>query len=91
MLPNSSKILNKRLSQLCEAVKRIYASQFYQEPKSMMKISSHRQDEEKNLEMINNSQKLSELSLGEIITEKSSLIEQIENFCNDQKLKNNEK
>ena len=47
MLPNSSKILNQRLSQLCEAVKRIYASQFYQEPKSMMKISSHRQDEEK--------------------------------------------
>tara|TARA_B100000886_G_scaffold305661_1_gene237551 strand:- start:49813 stop:50832 length:1020 start_codon:yes stop_codon:yes gene_type:complete len=41
--------------------------------------------EEKNLEMINNSQKLSKLLLGEIITEKSSLIEKIENFCNDQK------
>ena len=38
--------------------------------------------------MINNSQKLSELSLGEIITEKSSLIEQIENFAMIKKILN---
>ncbi|MAJ45434.1 MAG: hypothetical protein CMF96_11920 [Candidatus Marinimicrobia bacterium] len=47
MLPNSSSIEKERLSQLCEAVKRVYASQFFQEPKSIMDISSHRHDEEK--------------------------------------------
>ena len=47
MLPNSSSIEKERLSQLCEAVKRVYASQFFQEPKSIMDISTHRHDEEK--------------------------------------------
>ena len=41
--------------------------------------------EKRNLEMKNNSQKLSRLSLGEMITEKSLLIRQIENYCNDKK------
>ncbi|MBC8197025.1 MAG: hypothetical protein H8E60_03970 [Candidatus Marinimicrobia bacterium] len=47
MLPNSSNIEKDRLSQLCEAVKRVYASLFFQEPKSIMDISTHRHDEEK--------------------------------------------
>ena len=47
MLPNNSKILKTRLSQLCEAIKRIYASTFFQDPKSVMHTSSSRQEEEK--------------------------------------------
>ena len=47
MLPNSSDIEKERISQLCEAVKRVYASLFFQEPKSIMDISTHRHDEEK--------------------------------------------
>ena len=47
MLSNSSTIEKERLSQLCESVKRVYASQFFQEPKSIMDISTHRHDEEK--------------------------------------------
>ena len=40
--------------------------------------------EKDNLEMLNNSRVLSKLSLGEIISEKSSFITQIEDYCNDQ-------
>ncbi len=47
MLPNSDPSDKERLSQLCEAVKRVYASMFFQEPKSLMDISTHRHDEEK--------------------------------------------
>ena len=47
MLPNSAQFEKERLSQLCEAVKRVYASMFFQEPKSLMDISTHRHDEEK--------------------------------------------
>ena len=39
--------------------------------------------ESENLEMLNNSRILSELSLGEKISEKSSFIRQIEDYCND--------
>lgn len=47
MLPNSAQSEKERLSHLCEAVKRVYASMFFQEPKSLMDISTHRHDEEK--------------------------------------------
>ncbi len=47
MLPNSSKEFNERFNQLSEAIKRIYASTFYKEPKSLMDSVSHRLEEEK--------------------------------------------
>ena len=47
MLPNNSKNLKTRLSHLCEAIKRVYASTFFQDPKSVMHTSSSRQEEEK--------------------------------------------
>jgi len=47
MIPNSSKSIQERLSQLCEAVKRIYASTFFQGPKAIMDTIIHRQEEEK--------------------------------------------
>ena len=47
MLPNNSKTLKTRLSHLCEAIKRVYASTFFQDPKSVMHTSSSRQEEEK--------------------------------------------
>jgi len=47
MLPNSNKNFDKRFKQLSEAIKRIYASTFYKEPKSLMNSVSHRLEEEK--------------------------------------------
>jgi len=47
MLPNSSKDFKERFNQLSEAIKRIYASTFYKEPKSLMDSVSHRLEEEK--------------------------------------------
>ena len=47
MLPNSHKDFSERFNQLSEAIKRIYASTFYKEPKSLMDAVSHRLEEEK--------------------------------------------
>ena len=47
MIPNSDKSLDKRFNQLCEAIKRVYASTFYKEPKSLMDSVSKRYEEEK--------------------------------------------
>ena len=47
MLPNSSKSKANRLNQLIEAIKRIYASTFFQNPKSLLNNSDHRLEEEK--------------------------------------------
>jgi len=47
MLPNSHEELKERLSQVCEAVKRVFASTFFQEPKSMMDNIIQRHEEEK--------------------------------------------
>jgi len=47
MLPNSHSDKKERLNQLCETVKRIYASTFFQEPKSLMDSIIHRHEEEK--------------------------------------------
>ena len=42
-----NKSLDKRFNQLCEAIKRVYASTFYKEPKSLMDSVSKRYEEEK--------------------------------------------
>ena len=47
MLPNSHPQKKERLDQLCEAIKRVYASTFFQGPKSLMNNSIHRLEEEK--------------------------------------------
>ena len=47
MLPNTHAKKQERLNQLVEAIKRIYASTFYQGPKSLMDNYSHRHEEEK--------------------------------------------
>ena len=47
MLPNSNKSIKIRLEHLCEAVKRIYASTFFKESKSLMDSVNHRYEEEK--------------------------------------------
>ncbi|MBI71927.1 MAG: hypothetical protein CMG61_00460 [Candidatus Marinimicrobia bacterium] len=47
MIPNSDRSLDKRYNQLCEAIKRVYASTFYKEPKSLMDSVSKRYEEEK--------------------------------------------
>ena len=47
MLPNSSRSKSNRLNQLIEAIKRIYASTFFQNPKSLLNNSDHRLEEEK--------------------------------------------
>ena len=47
MLPNSHIDNNERLNQLCETIKRIYASTFFQGPKSLMDNIIHRHEEEK--------------------------------------------
>ena len=47
MLPNSSASLQERLNQVCEAIKRIYASTFFVEPKSLIDKISQRMEEEK--------------------------------------------
>ena len=47
MLPNSSKSIQERLDQVCEAIKRIYASTFFVAPKSLIDKVSQRMEEEK--------------------------------------------
>ena len=47
MLPNSSPSKKEKYNQLCEAIKRVYASTFFQEPKSLMNNTVHRLEEEK--------------------------------------------
>ena len=47
MLPNCHENDKERLSQVCEAVKRVYASTFFQEPKTLMEKIVHRHEEEK--------------------------------------------
>ena len=47
MLPNSHSNKKERLNQICEAIKRVYASTFFQGPKSIMNNSIHRLEEEK--------------------------------------------
>ena len=47
MLPNSSASLQERVNQVCEAIKRIYASTFFVAPKSLIDKISQRMEEEK--------------------------------------------
>ena len=47
MIPNSDKSFEKRFHQLSESIKRVYASTFYKEPKSLMDSVSKRYEEEK--------------------------------------------
>lgn len=47
MLPNCSENNKERLSQVCEAIKRIFASTFFQEPKTLMDNIVQRHEEEK--------------------------------------------
>ena len=47
MLPNSSSSLQERVDQVCEAVKRVYASTFFIAPKSLIDKVSQRMEEEK--------------------------------------------
>jgi len=47
MLPNSSKDDSIRFQQLCEAIKRIYASVYFMGPKSIMSKTVHRFEDEK--------------------------------------------
>ena len=47
MLSNSHRSKTERLNQLCEAIKRVYASTFFQEPKTLMENIVHRHEEEK--------------------------------------------
>ena len=47
MIPNSSNSDKERLSQVCEAIKRIYASTFFQGPKAIMDTIIQRHEEEK--------------------------------------------
>ncbi|HIO40108.1 MAG TPA: histidine kinase, partial [Candidatus Marinimicrobia bacterium] len=47
MLPNCHESDKERLSQVCEAVKRVFASTFFQEPKTLMETIVHRHEEEK--------------------------------------------
>ena len=47
MLPNNQSKLNERLNDLVTAIKLVYASTFYQDPKSLISRSVHRIEEEK--------------------------------------------
>ena len=47
MLPNSSDIKKEKLSQVCEAIKRIYASTFFKEPKTLLSQFVQKHEEEK--------------------------------------------
>jgi hypothetical protein len=47
MLPNCSVIEKEKLSQVCEAIKRIYASTFFRAPKILLSQFIQRHDEEK--------------------------------------------
>ena len=47
MLPNASNEEKERLSQVCEAIKRIYASTFFREPKTLLSQFIQKHEEEK--------------------------------------------
>ena len=47
MLPNIAKNKDIRFNQLCEAIKRVFASTYFQEPKALLKSSVQRREEEK--------------------------------------------
>ncbi len=47
MLPNSSESEKERLSQVCEAIKRIYASTFFRAPKTLLSQFVQHHEEEK--------------------------------------------
>ena len=47
MLPNTAKNKETRFNQLCEAIKRVYASTYFQEPKTLLKNSVQKREEEK--------------------------------------------
>ena len=47
MLPNSEKSKKQRLDQLTKAIKLVYASTYFKEPKSLIENSVHRHEEEK--------------------------------------------
>jgi len=47
MLPNSAKQISRRLKALRDAIKLVYASTFFQDPKSVLEHSAHRPEEEK--------------------------------------------
>ncbi len=47
MLPNSAVYPEVRYRQLCEAIIRVFASTYFQEPKSLIENSAHRHEEEK--------------------------------------------
>ena len=47
LLPNCHNSIEDNLNQLCKAIKLVYASMFFQAPKSFLKSSIHRQEEEK--------------------------------------------
>ena len=47
MLPNCHEDNKECLSQVCEAIKRVYASTFFQDPKTLMENIDHRHEEEK--------------------------------------------
>ena len=47
MLPNSHENGKERLSQVCEAIKRVFASTFFQDPKTLMDNIVQRHEEEK--------------------------------------------
>ena len=47
MLPNSNESKIERFNQLTEAIKRVYASTFFQNPKSLLNNSDYRLEEEK--------------------------------------------
>ena len=47
MIPNANKHKKDRLHQLCNAIKLVYASMFYQEPKALIESSVHNLSEEK--------------------------------------------
>jgi hypothetical protein len=52
MIPNSNKDINKRLEQLCRAIKLVYASVFYKEAKVYIESTSAKIEEEKMAVMI---------------------------------------
>ena len=47
MLPNSHEKKKERLSQLCEAIKRVFASTYFQDPKTMMDNIVQKHEDEK--------------------------------------------
>jgi len=47
MLPNSNKFKKTRLEELIKAIKAVYASTYYKEPKSLIEGSVHHHEEEK--------------------------------------------